>query len=131
MSEACIDLGIQYIYTLCSIHPTSKEVGFLLQFTVKNSFIKEDIRYLLAILNSKLTFQWIQYKGLVRGGVFEFSEKPLSIIPIRLIDWSNKEEILIHDNIVKEINSIIHNGITSKKIENIEKNVSLLYNVNF
>ena len=98
---------------------------------VKNSFIKEDIRYLLAILNSKLTFQWIQYKGLVRGGVFEFSEKPLSIIPIRLIDWSNKEEILIHDNIVKEINSIIHNGITSKKIENIEKNVSLLYNVNF
>ena len=106
-------------------------MGFLLQFTVKNSFIKEDIRYLLAILNSKLTFQWIQYKGLVRGGVFEFSEKPLSIIPIRLIDWSNKEEILIHDNIVKEINSIIHNGITSKKIENIEKNVSLLYNVNF
>jgi len=37
MSEACIDLGIQYIYTLCSIPPTSKEVGFLLQFIVKNA----------------------------------------------------------------------------------------------
>jgi len=34
MSEACIDISVQYIYTLCSIPPTPKGVGFLLQFIV-------------------------------------------------------------------------------------------------
>jgi len=44
MSEACIDISVQYIYTLCSIPPTPKGVGFLLQFIV----IKKSIRAIQA-----------------------------------------------------------------------------------
>jgi len=31
----------------------------------------------------------------------EFSEKPISSIPFRAIDWSNKIEISLHDEIVQ------------------------------
>jgi adenine-specific DNA-methyltransferase len=35
----------------------------------------------------------------MKGGVAEFSEKPLSEIPFRRIDWANETEVRIHQNI--------------------------------
>ncbi|MFZ1323839.1 MAG: N-6 DNA methylase [Candidatus Saccharimonadales bacterium] len=61
--------------------------------------VKESIYYILALLNSKVTYDWVRYKGLVKGGVAEFSERPLSAIPIRLIDWTNAVEVLHHKKI--------------------------------
>ena len=68
---------------------------------VKKPYFREDTKYLLAILNSNVIFTWIKYKGLARGGVVEFSEKPLSRIPIRLINWDDPTEVDIHYKIVK------------------------------
>lgn len=98
---------------------------------VKNNSYKEDIKYFLAILNSKIIFQWIQHKGLIRGGVFEFSEKPLSIIPIRLINWEDKSELELYNEIILDVDSLITNGVNVENIENIEKNICKLYGVDY
>lgn len=66
-----------------------------------NEDVKEDIRYINALLNSKITYDWVTAKGLIKGGVAEFSERPLSSIPIKLIDWNNQHEIRLHDEIVQ------------------------------
>ena len=33
------------------------------------------------------------YNGIVKGNIVEFSEKPISSIPFRVIDWSNENEV--------------------------------------
>ena len=62
---------------------------------------EEDIHYILSFLNSRAVFNWLRYNGTVKGSIIEFSEKPISSIPYRKIDFSNQEERAIHDNIVK------------------------------
>jgi adenine-specific DNA-methyltransferase len=74
---------------------------------VKKSETREDVRFILAILNSGLILTWMKFKGLSRGGVLEFSERPLSSIPMRLIDWEDVEDVRIHDEIVKLAQRII------------------------
>ncbi|MFX0086430.1 MAG: Eco57I restriction-modification methylase domain-containing protein [Candidatus Hodarchaeota archaeon] len=67
---------------------------------IKDLWVKEAYEYLVAYLNSKIIFDYLINKGLVRGGVLEFSEKPLSEIPIRLINWEREKEVSIHNQIV-------------------------------
>ncbi|MFX1253654.1 MAG: class I SAM-dependent DNA methyltransferase [Promethearchaeota archaeon] len=73
----------------------------------KDSWVKESIEYLLAFLNSNIMFRWIVSKGFVRGGVAEFSESPLSNLPIRLINWDNPTETMIHQKITELIQIIL------------------------
>lgn len=74
---------------------------------IKKPEIKENTKYLLAVLNSDLIFLWLRYKGLRRGGVMEFSEKPLSVIPIKRIDWDNPSEVKLHNEIVELVDRIV------------------------
>lgn len=94
---------------------------------VKKPYFKEDVKYLLAILNSDTIFMWLKHKGLARGGVLEFSEKPLSRIPIRLINWDDPEEVKIHEIIVHLIGKILQSHQTSPYKEKIEENIKKLY----
>jgi len=94
---------------------------------VKKPQFRENIKYLLAILNSEIIYNWIKYKGLSRGGVVEFSERPLSIIPIRLIDWKNEEEVRIHDEIVTLIDLILENKEEAENRIKIEEKLKKLY----
>jgi adenine-specific DNA-methyltransferase len=63
--------------------------------------VKESIYYVLALLNSAILYDWIQYKGLRKGGIAEFSERPLAAIPIPLIDWSDRREVGYHEQITR------------------------------
>ena len=95
---------------------------------VRKDDVKEDMKYILALLNSKLLYEWIIYKGLKRGGVLEFSEKPLSKIPIRLIDWNNEKEVKIYNNIVDLINQLLSKKERDMEIINeLEENIEELY----
>lgn len=98
---------------------------------VKKDWFKEDIRYILALLNSDLLFTWIKYKGLIRGGVAEFSEEPLSYIPIRLINWDNPTEVKIYEEIMQLVQKIINKKNKDDQYymikENIEEKVEELY----
>ncbi len=67
---------------------------------------KESIEYILAYLNHPLVFKWIKYYGISKGNIVEFSEKPLSSIPFRKINWENERERAAHERItalVKEL----------------------------
>lgn len=84
-----------------------------------NDNIKESIYYILSLLNNHRVFNWIKYNGIIKGNIVEFSEKPINSIPIRLIDWNNKNEVDIHNKI--EL-------LTKKYIET--KNIELLKEIN-
>lgn len=60
---------------------------------------KESLEYIVAYLNSPLVFEWLKCNGIVKGNIVEFSEKPISSIPFKVIDWSNREEVVLHDTI--------------------------------
>ena len=84
---------------------------------VKHHWVKESYEYLVAYLNSKIIFRWLKNKGLRRGGVLEFSERPLASIPVRLINWSDEREVDIHDVITKKVKDFINNPIEQDKFK--------------
>ncbi|MFX0116908.1 MAG: class I SAM-dependent DNA methyltransferase [Candidatus Hodarchaeota archaeon] len=94
---------------------------------VKSALFKEDEKYLVAVLNSEITFQWLRHKGLTRGGVLEFSEKPLTRIPIRLINWNDNEEVKSHNSIVKLVDQIIRTQQVEPHKSQIEDALRNLY----
>jgi len=87
---------------------------------------KESIYYILALLNSEYIFEWLKHKGVVKGNIVEFSEKPLASIPIKRIDWKDEHEVRLHD----EITSWCKNYITSpsdNNLENLNEKVAALF----
>jgi adenine-specific DNA-methyltransferase len=68
--------------------------------------VRESTEYILGLLNSEPIQRWIMVKGFSRGGVYDFSEEPIRIIPIPRINWNNSNETEFHrliDAVVKEI----------------------------
>jgi adenine-specific DNA-methyltransferase len=83
----------------------------------------ESIEYILAYLNQPIIFDWLKCNGIVKGNIVEFSEKPISSIPFRKINWNKQDEVLIHDKITQ----------TTKKYllvrnENLLDNIRVLFN---
>lgn len=60
---------------------------------------KESIEYILAYLNQSIIFDWLKCNGIVKGNIVEFSEKPISSIPFKKIDWTNKKEVNFHNDV--------------------------------
>ncbi len=82
--------------------------------------IKESIYYVLAFLNNHRVFNWLKNKGIIKGNIVEFSEKPISSIPFKKINWSDITEVKIHAEIIKltknylqEENDVTLNSINS------------------
>ena len=70
--------------------------------------IPEDIRYLLALLNSSLiSFYLISHSPVYRGGYHKFSAPYLKDVPIRRIDFTNKEDVSAHDYLVEAAEEMI------------------------
>lgn len=95
--------------------PTQDVTGIVLK-----DWVREDPKYILALLNSEMILTYMKYEGLSRGGVLEFSEKPLSRIPIRLINWDIPKERETHDRIVELVDAVLvsHDiGLHKKNIE--------------
>ena len=59
------------------------------------------LKYVLALLNSKLYYKWLYYKGKRKGEMLELYQKPLSEIPIK------KAEIEIQKTFEKKIDEIL------------------------
>ena len=66
---------------------------------------KEDIKYIVAYLNLDVVSEWVRVFGLMKGGVAEFSEKPLSEIPFRRINWLDPKEVQIHSEICQIVSN--------------------------
>lgn len=60
---------------------------------------KESLEYIVAYLNNPYVFDWLKCNGIIKGNIVEFSEKPISSIPFRAINWDKSEEVALHDAI--------------------------------
>jgi len=83
---------------------------------------KESIEYILAYLNNPIIFDWLKCNGIVKGNIVEFSEKPISSIPFRAIDWTNQNEIELHHLI---------SGLTQKYLKQQDNSLLGLINQSF
>jgi adenine-specific DNA-methyltransferase len=81
---------------------------------------RESIAYIVGFLNLPAVSAWVRTLGLMKGGVAEFSEKPLSEIPFRRIDWGNPSEVEAHQRITDFIGSV---GTANQEVEKIELRV--------
>lgn len=97
---------------------------------VKKKHVREDVRYFLGVLNSRLVLNWLKYKGVRRGGVLEFSERPLASIPMRLINWEDQRDVSMHNEVVEHVENILGEGKPEPHSDKIETIVSELYGVN-
>lgn len=91
------------------------------------------LKYILAVLNSKLYYMWFFYKGKRKGYLFELYQKPLSETPILIPEKNIQLEIekyvdmILNDTNVddaeEKINEIVCSiyNITDEEIEDIEK----------
>lgn len=70
-------------------------------------WVRESPAYLVAYLCSEVVFHWLRHKGLRRGGVLEFSERPLNRLPVRLVDWGDTTEVAAHDRIVRHVRQVL------------------------
>jgi len=68
---------------------------------------RHSLKYLVAILNSKLMDFWLSKKGKSKGTVTEQFATPLENLYIRRIDFSDLKDVEIHDNLVKLVDKII------------------------
>ncbi|MFA5818329.1 MAG: N-6 DNA methylase [Bacteroidales bacterium] len=57
---------------------------------------KENLKYLLALLNSDFLNEWYGKNTKMKGNIREFYFTPLSKVPVRKIDFSNDDESDIH-----------------------------------
>ncbi|MBI4647862.1 MAG: N-6 DNA methylase [Bacteroidia bacterium] len=84
------------------IYPTQDVTAIFRKETTK-----ESIEYILCLLNNYRTFDWLKINGIVKGNIIEFSEKPITSIPFRTIDWKNEKEIEIHNQITETCKVLI------------------------
>lgn len=68
---------------------------------VSKDGVKESIFYIHSFLHLPIVTEWIKSRGVMRGGVAEFSEAPLASIPFKLIDWNDEKEVGLHTEITK------------------------------
>ncbi|MGM0501938.1 MAG: Eco57I restriction-modification methylase domain-containing protein [Bacillota bacterium] len=52
------------------------------------------LKYLLALLNSELYYLWLYYKGKKKGALLELYQRPLSKVPIKVIN-QQQQQVLI------------------------------------
>jgi type I restriction-modification system DNA methylase subunit len=79
-------------------------------FFVKRNKIREELQYFLGILNSQLIKWWMIQKARQLGYMRQSIQEQ---IPILRIDFAKKDEINIHDTLVKKVDAMIE---TKKKL---------------
>ena len=74
----------------------------------KTSIISIDDKYLLGLLNSKvLDFFMHKISSTKQGGYYEYKPMYVSQLPIRTIDFNNKKEKAMHDQIISLVDKML------------------------
>lgn len=87
---------------------------------------RHSLKYLVAILNSKLIDFWLSKKGKSKGNITEQFATPLENLYIRRIDFNNPEDVKIHDNLVKVVDKIIEAKRELAKFDTFFPTVNLI-----
>ncbi|WP_300978482.1 hypothetical protein [Flavobacterium sp.] len=81
------------------------------------------MKYILALLNSKLFFLWLSYKGKRKGDMLELYQKPLSEIPIIFSSEMISFERLIVTVLFTKSKSQINDKVKNEHIYNFLQEV--------
>ena len=81
----------------------------------KKQPIKEDIKYILAWLNSECIRKWYEIKGSKKGHRIQYTQAYVSKIPLKLINWNNKEEVDIYNEIVTLVSELISGNMGNEE----------------
>jgi hypothetical protein len=83
--------------------------------------LQEDLRYWLGLLNSKVLWFFLSNTGyILRGGYFTFKTNYLTPFPIKRIDFKNKAEKKVHDQIVLLVDTILSKKRSDQKSDTSE-----------
>lgn len=67
-----------------------------------------DSKYLLGLLNSKLwSFLFSKTSSEIRGGFFRWKHQYMSPLPVRVIDFSNLQDVTRHDRMVSLVEQML------------------------
>ena len=61
--------------------------------------VRESLAYMVGYLSQPLVTEWVKRRGMMKGGVAEFSERPLGHIPFRAIRWEEAADVAAHARI--------------------------------
>jgi adenine-specific DNA-methyltransferase len=84
------------------------------------------LKYILAVLNSKLYFLWLYHRGKRKGEMLELYQKPLSEIPIKKTSESEQKSFVeIVDKIlaITKSSDYLENPAKKEKIKEYEKQI--------
>ncbi len=105
----------------CSEQPVY--LPFSVNVFVPNNMVKENMKYVLALLNSKVLWHWFSHHAKRRGVGLEINGNVLSSAPIRRINFSIAKEKRIHQELVELVDANIK-AINQVKIGVTEKNLA-------
>jgi adenine-specific DNA-methyltransferase len=86
-------------------------------------FTKETVEYIVAYLCLPQITNWVKTKGLMKGGVAEFSEKPLYDVPFRYINWDDPSDVKLHDTVT----TVFRDGWVNGDMGAVHASVSELF----
>ncbi|MCI6822249.1 MAG: N-6 DNA methylase [Bacteroidales bacterium] len=111
----------RFCYAPSGVFPTQDVTAIFRKPTCR-----ESIEYLLAFLNNRRVFSWLELNGIVKGAIVEFSEAPIASIPYRPINWGNDEEVSIHKSITEEVRMYLFDK-EEKHIDSINNHFNQLF----
>lgn len=98
-------------------------------FFITEPTIEYNLKYILALLNSKLYYVWLYNKGKRKGETLELITKPLSEIPIKKADSNTQNKfVAIIDkilNITKQ-DGYLENIDSQNKVKEYEKQIDVM-----
>jgi|GEM_PF-3877397 len=86
--------------------------------------------YLLALLNSRLYFQWLFHRGKRKGKMLEMMQIPLSEIPIKKIDPTEQKKFVDLTDLILASKRRDANADTSNLEQNIDTMIFDLFGLN-
>ena len=100
----------------------SSDVYFIVN---KDGVDEYELKYVLALLNSKLFYLWLYYRGKRKGETLELYQQPLSEIPIKKA--SAKIQKLFIKEVDKILSNVVYGELTEKKeIRECEDKIDLM-----
>lgn len=87
-----------------------------------------NIKYALAILNSRLYYYWLYYKGKRKGEILELLQKPLSEIPIKKVSEKEQQPFINNVDCILSITKVnyLQNPKKQAKVKVLEAKIDQL-----
>lgn len=79
-------------------------VTFSANVFVPSPDVREDLRYLCGLLNSRILWAWFEHHGKHRGVGLELNGNVLAQVPIRRIQFDDSHDVTLHDQLVELVN---------------------------